>query len=134
MSEENVDKIRRGQEGFSRGDLAPIKDAVADDVEWGAVGAFPGVEEIYRGPGAMDRWMEAIRSAWEAFEASTDEVIRDTGDVVVLAERLRGRGRESGVEVEMLIFSTFWFREGKIVKRRAFTSRQEAIEAAGLSE
>ena len=74
--------------------------------------------------------MDAVRAEWESFEVSIDEVIRDEGDVIVIAERLRGRGRESGAEVEMVIFSTYWFREGKITKRRVFTSREQALEAA----
>jgi ketosteroid isomerase-like protein len=132
MSQENLEKIRRGQEAFNRGDLSPARDIATDDVEWGSVGAFPGVERVYRGLDAMEQWMETIRMAWEWFEVSLDEVVRDAGEVIVIAERLRGRGRESGAEVEMRIFSTYWFEDGKIVKRQAFTNRKEALEAARL--
>ena len=133
MSRENVEKIRLGQEGFSRGDLGPVKGLVADDVEWGAVGAFAGLEDVYRGPEGMDEWMEAVRSSWERFDVSLDGVLRDLDDVVVVAELLRGRGRESHAEVEMRIFSVYWFEQGKIAKRRAFMTEAEALEAAGLS-
>jgi hypothetical protein len=34
----------------------------------------------------------------------------------------------------MQIFSTYWFEEGKIRRRAAFTDRTEALEAAGLRE
>jgi ketosteroid isomerase-like protein len=132
MSEENVEKIRRGQEGFSRGDLGPVKSFVSDDVEWGAVGAWPGLENVYRGPNGMDDWMESVRSSWESFDVSLDGVVRDLDDVLVVIERLRGRGRASSAEVEMQIFSVYWFEQGKIVKRRAFTTEDEALEAAGL--
>jgi hypothetical protein len=70
-------------------------------MEWGATGAFLGVEGMYRGPEAMQEWMEVIRSAWEQFEVSLDEVLHDGDDLVVVTELLRGRGRGSGAEVEM---------------------------------
>ncbi len=134
MSQENVDRLRRGHEGFSRGDLSAVKDTLAEDVDWGTTGSFPGLAAVYRGPGAFQRWMASVRSAWEWFEVSLAEVLEADESVVVVAERLRGRGRESGAEVEMSAFAAYWFSEGKIIKRRAFTERTEALKAAGLSE
>jgi ketosteroid isomerase-like protein len=102
-------------------------------VEWGATN-FPGIEGVYRGPDGMRRWMDTIRSAWDEFEVTLDEVLHDRGDVVVVGERVRGRGRGSGAEVEMRVFSMYWFEEGKVRKRSVFTERKAALEAAGLSE
>ncbi len=138
MSEETLATLRRGYEAFNRGDTSVIREFAREvatpDVEWGATGAFPGVEDTYRGPEAMPEWMDIIRSAWEEFEVSLDEVLHDGDDILVVAELLRGRGRGSGVEVEMRIFSAYWFEEGKLRRRAAFTERKEALEAAGLRE
>ena len=82
----------------------------------------------------MDDWMESVRSSWERFDVSLDGVVRDLDDVVVVIERLTGRGRASSAEVEMRIFSVYWFEQSKIVKRRAFTTEDEALEAAGVRE
>jgi ketosteroid isomerase-like protein len=82
----------------------------------------------------MAEWMDVIRSEWVEFEVTLDEVLYDGEDVLVVAELLRGRGRESGAEVEMRIFSTYWFEDGKLRRRAAFTERTAALEAAGLSE
>ena len=138
MSKETLATLKRGYEAFNRGDKAGIlelaREAGTPDMEWGATGAFPGVEGMYRGPEAMQEWMDIIRSAWEEFEVSLDEVIRDGENVVVVAELLRGRGRGSGVEVEMRIFTAYWFEGSKIRRRAAFTERKAALEAAGLRE
>jgi ketosteroid isomerase-like protein len=138
MSEENVETLKRGYEAFNRGDtyelLELAREIATPDVEWGATGAFPGVEGMYRGPEAMQEWMNVIRSEWEDFRVTLDEVLHDQGDVLVVTELLRGRGRESGVEVEMRVFSAYWFEQGKLRSRAAFTERMEALEAGGLRE
>jgi ketosteroid isomerase-like protein len=138
MTEENIETLRRGHETFNKGNLSELvefaREATVPDVEWGATGEFPGVEGMYRGPDAMRDWMDIIRSEWKEFEVSLDEVLYDGDDVLVVAERLRGRGRESGAEVEMRIFSAYWFAGGKLSRRAAFTQPEEALEAAGLSE
>jgi ketosteroid isomerase-like protein len=134
MSQQTLASLRRGYEAFNRGDMSAVRNLTSPDVEWGATGAFPGVEDIYRGPDGMQEWTDAIRSAWQEFEVALDEVLHDGGDVVVVAERLRGRGRESGAEVEMRVFSIYWFEDGKVRKRSAFTERKDALEAAGLSK
>lgn len=74
-------------------------------MEWGATGAFPGVEGMYRGPEALQEWMDVVRSAWEEFDVSLDEVLHDGDDVAVVTELLRDRGRGSGAEVEMPVYS-----------------------------
>jgi ketosteroid isomerase-like protein len=138
MSEEMLATLRRGYAAFNNGDPSAIlklaREIATPDIEWGATGAFPGVEGAYRGREAMLEWMEVIRSAWEEFEVSLDEVFHEGEDVVVVAELLRGRGRGSGAEVEMRVFSAYWFENGKLRRRAAFIERRDALEAAGLQE
>jgi len=133
MSQRKIDVVRFGHAAFSAGHLEAMRPTVAEDVDWGTSGAFPGLEPVYRGPDAMDRWMDAVRSAWEWFEVTIGEVIRDEADVLVITERLRGRGRESGAEVDMLLFTVYWFEDDRIVRRRVFDSEAEALVATGLS-
>jgi ketosteroid isomerase-like protein len=134
MSRKTLANLKRGYEAFNRGDASLAMDLATPEVEWGTSGTFPGLVGVYRGPEALPRWMDTIRSAWEKFEVTPDEVVRDEGDVLVVAELQRGRGRGSGVEVVMRVFSVYCFREGKIRRRQAFTEREAALEAAGLSE
>jgi len=41
-----------------------------------------------------------------------------------------GRGSTSGVEVEMRNWQVITVRDGKVVRYRVFTTRQEALDAA----
>jgi ketosteroid isomerase-like protein len=135
MPKEYLELIRRGHEGFNRGDLSWVRESVAEDVEWHPTGSFPGLEGVYRGHDAIDNWMETIRAEWAEFEVSMEEVLRETDDTVLIIERLWGRGRESGVETEMLIYAVYRFNdEGKVAWRRAFTSRDEALAALRSSD
>jgi ketosteroid isomerase-like protein len=132
MTQERLAILRRGHEAFNRGDVAAVMDLATPDVEWGATGAFPGLDAVYRGPEGMQAWVDTIRSVWEEFEVTLDEVLYDDRDLLVVAELLRGRGAGSGVEVEMRVYSAYWFEDGKLRKRRAFTEASAALEAAGL--
>jgi ketosteroid isomerase-like protein len=138
MSEETLAAIKRGYEALNRGDASAMSELAGElatrDLEWGAIGSFPGGEGLYQGPDAIQAWLDAIRSEWEEFEVRLDEVLHEGEEVVVVAELLRGRARESGAEVEMRIFSTYWFEKGKLRRRAPFTERTAALEAAGLSE
>jgi ketosteroid isomerase-like protein len=131
---ENLAILRRGYEAFNRGDVSEVAQLTTVDVEWGATGAFPGVDGVYRGPGAMQEWVDLIRSEWEAFEVTLGEILHDEDDLLVVCELLRGRGRSSHAEVEMRVFSVYRLDHGKVRKRQAFTEREAALDAAGLSE
>jgi uncharacterized protein len=130
VSHEKVEILRLGYEAFNSGDMSQAEDLATADVEWGTTGTFPGIQGVYRGPEAMQAWADAIRSAWSWFEVSLVEVLHDEDDLLVVVERIRGEGRSSGVEVEMLTYSVYWFDDGKLRKRSAFTTREAALQAA----
>jgi ketosteroid isomerase-like protein len=131
---ESLAMLRRGYEAFNRGDMSEAAQLTTADVEWGATGTFPGVDGDYRGPSAMQEWVDLIRSEWEEFEVTLDEVLHDGDDLLVVCELLRGRGRSSHVDVEMRVFSLYRLEQGKVRKREAFTGRGDALKAAGLSK
>jgi ketosteroid isomerase-like protein len=58
-------------------------------------------------------------------------VIIDAGDdVVVSVTRHRGRGRESGLEMDFEVFYVQRVRQGKLSRLEMFFSREQALEAA----
>jgi ketosteroid isomerase-like protein len=134
MSQELIEKIKVGHEGFNRGDLTEANRNLSKDVEWGTTGTWPGLDKAYHGPAALNEWMEVLHSEWETFRVSLDEVVEDAGDVVVVVERLSGRGRGSGIDVEMQVFTIYWSEGGKIVRRLSFRTRDEALAALRSSD
>ena len=59
----------------------------------------------------------------------------DAGDgVVVVVTEMHGSGRGSGVPMDAPAAFVYEVRDGMIVRDRAFSSRSQALEAAGLRE
>jgi hypothetical protein len=46
----------------------------------------------------------------------------------------RGRGKRSGAETRWDVWQVVRFRDGKAARAQAFTTKEEALEAAGLRE
>ncbi len=59
---------------------------------------------------------------------------RDCGDLTFAAFRLRGHGAGSDIPLDERIWQLVRWRQGKCVWLRTFSTREEALEAAGLSE
>ena len=128
--ETKLQKLRRGQAAFARGDNQAASDVIAEDVDWGTTGTFPGTEVFYRGIEDLGEWMEDLLSAWDKLTIDVAEVLHDGDDVLVVVEHLTARGLGSGAEVEMKVHAVYWFAEGKVFKRRAFTEAEPALAAA----
>ena len=60
--------------------------------------------------------------------------MNDGVDSVVACLHLTGRGKMSGVEVDLRVYMHYKLRDGKIVYVFEYEDRGEALEAAGLSE
>jgi ketosteroid isomerase-like protein len=132
MSQENLEIMRRGYEAFNRGDLASAVADFAPEFEWVATGVVPGVEGVYRGPEAYRRFMELWWSEFDDPHIEVHELI-EAGDQVLASLTLRGRGKQSGVETTWDIWHLWTVETDRVIGQQVFTSRDDALEAAGLS-
>jgi ketosteroid isomerase-like protein len=133
MSQGNVELARRGYEAYNRGDFDAAAADFAPTFEFVTSGAIPGITGVYEG---QEGWKEFVGWTPSEFESPCFEVheLIDTGSQVLASVTLRGRGKQSGVEVAWDLWHLWTVRDGQAVRGQAFTSRQEALEAAGLSE
>jgi ketosteroid isomerase-like protein len=137
MSQENLEIVQNAWDAFSRGDVEAAFEVFAADVEWDVSrdiwGAVVGGGH-YRGVEGVASWLTDLYDAWETFEMEAEEQLDAGEDQVITVLSARGRGRASGIEVEHHPAGVGTLREGKIVRVVWFATRQEALEAAGLSE
>ncbi len=133
MSQENVEIVRRAYESVNRGDLDAVVADVAPECEYITSGAIPGFEGVYRGPEGYKRFVGWLVDQFDEARTDVRELI-EAGDQVVASVATRGRGKRSGAEVSWDVWQVWTLQEGKIVHGQGFTSREEALEAAGLRE
>ena len=68
---------------------------------------------------------------WGDFVIEPVEFIDGGGDVVVVMVSIRGHGKGSGAPIDAPTAFVHELRDGKIVRDRAFTSKDQALAAAG---
>jgi ketosteroid isomerase-like protein len=136
MSEENVDVILKAVEAVNRRDADAFVAGVSPDVEWETNPEMVGLGGIYHGRAGVRAFFEHLfgLETWESIHVEVEEITEASDDRVLLGLLAKARGRGSGVPTEGLLWQVFWFAEGLITRRQAFWTRQEALEAAGLSE
>jgi ketosteroid isomerase-like protein len=135
MSEENVEAFKRALEAGNRRDFDALLEELDPEVEW-----HPAMEALLGGKATVYRGREGARQAlqdlFDSFAALHLEIseVRDLGDRVLANGWMRGRGTESGVEIESPWAYLLEFKNGKAIWVPAFLDPREALEAAGLLE
>lgn len=138
MSEENVEIVRRIFQAAARRDQHALLTLYDSEIEWdssrpGTPGDMAG-RGIYHGHEGLRIWFRSWYEGWEDLVDQLEEAVA-VGDRVVSGVTMQGRGRASGAEVTSHRYYGVWdFRDGKAVRVVWFPSRDEALEAAGLSE
>lgn len=131
MSEENVELFRKATDAWNRGDLEAYLEHLHPEGEW-----YPGVTAVeggvVLGHDGLKKWWADVHATFEVLSVTFDEV-RDLGDAVLGLGRARGRSR-SGIPVDRDYAVLTRYRDGLAVTSRAFSSHEEALEAAGLAE
>jgi ketosteroid isomerase-like protein len=130
MSQENVDLA-----WSVVGDLGALFDLFDEEIVWDVSGfANPPLREIggiHYGKSEVIQASRRYVGAWDEYRFGVEEVI-DAGERVMLCVHDSGRGKISGVPVEMNYFLVWTFRGGKIVHWAAFDRKADALAAAGL--
>jgi ketosteroid isomerase-like protein len=136
MSEENVEVVRAAYEAFARDGLDRFLEHFTDDVEYRVLAGAP--DELIHGPchgkDAVRAWLQDWIDMFDGFWQQLVELIDAGGDTVFTAERFGGRARLSGVEADSPNWTLFTIRDGKIASGHEYATREQALEAAGLSE
>ncbi len=137
MPEEDVEIVRRLFEAISRRDAEAVFSLYDPDVEWdGSQHPMSPIlgERHFHGHEGIRRFSTLHYEMWENLEDELIEVV-DAGDHVISLSTMHARGRQSGIEVEWNRHAGVWtIRNGRIVRVAWFPTREEAFEAAGLSE
>jgi ketosteroid isomerase-like protein len=129
MSQENVELIRDGFAAHSRGDLDALVEIYDPDVVFETL-----LLGTHRGNEAIRLIYEENQRTLSGYAVEPAELIY-SGDQVVAVAQVTGVGPVSQIAMDGDRFAfLFTIENGRIVREQAFRNREEALEAAGLSE
>jgi ketosteroid isomerase-like protein len=131
MSNENVEAVRRAYAVFDT-DLDRLLALLDPAVEWisSSDAIEPGVRHGHQG--VRDAFA-ATAMAWDE-PTHTAEDFLDANDRVLVTVTFRGQGRGSGMQADRREFHVWTLLNGTVVRFQWFYQRDQAVEAAGLSE
>jgi ketosteroid isomerase-like protein len=135
MSQETVELVLKIHTAVIQGDLEGLLSGVHPKAEYRAATqqAIEGEGSVFRGRDGIRRWFGELHDLYEDLDSEILE-IRDIGDRVVVVFLVRGRGTGSGVTLEQSLAQVVTLQQGKVIEIREYFSREEALEAVGLSE
>jgi ketosteroid isomerase-like protein len=137
MSQENVEIVRRLYRAAEQGDWWAHPEAFDPEVRSARVMSpdadAAGLSGEWQG---LDGLIENIRlwlSAWSDFRSQPERFI-EAGDKVVVLTRETGKGKASGIPLDEEAADVWELRNGKVIGVCFYLKREDALEAAGLSE
>ena len=141
MSQENVEIVRKLRDSFNafmRGelsseDLAQLMDPQVE-YDWRDQRTYPDTPQHLQGVPEVIAFIEQFRDGWADLAQDPLELIEAPDGRVLVLVRQAGRGRESGVPIEIHFFELSTIRDSKLRHVEYFRHRADALEAAGLSE
>jgi hypothetical protein len=113
------------------GDLSrEFAESVDQDVVVEFIGGQPLIEgDVFIGAqGWIDLWA-AWLAAFDSYSLTSSDY-EAIGDEVIVKVVHRGRGRFSGLEIELVLWQLVELSGGKVVRIRIFDTREEALGSA----
>ena len=136
MSQENVEIVRQGfQAAFRKPkpDFDTMSALYHSDHEF--VSLIQRVEGgVAKGGRGYRDWLAENDASWESWDVKLDEVRSTDGDRVLVDTTFSGLSKRGHVPVEQSSTALVTVRDRKIVRTELYSSAEDALEAAGLSE
>jgi ketosteroid isomerase-like protein len=134
MSQENVAVVEAAWNAFARDGLDALAAYWTEDVEHRAIEGAPDDRGPMHGKDALRAYVQDWLDTFDDVKTEVVEVIDAGEDKVIAVLGTSGRAKLSGVETELTYAVVYTIRGGKIARGREYPTRNEALEAAGLSE
>jgi ketosteroid isomerase-like protein len=132
MSHENVQIVKRGFMALVEDDWPTALAALDPDIE---VHDFDAPDSgIYRGHEGFRKWLSNWDAGWEEWRPDNIEFQPGKNGQVIALFKMIAKGKGSGIEIERDDAIVYRLDAGRIVRMEYFNRRDEALQAAGLSE
>jgi ketosteroid isomerase-like protein len=129
MSEESIGTLaRRWSQAFNKRDMETLAELTTEDFEFVPYLGSLIEANVYRGLDGLRRYFEDSHGAWEELRVRQAEV-QEVNDRTISFGELRGKGRASGLEVQVSLAWVGEWHDGKLARLVTFTDRDEALKA-----
>jgi ketosteroid isomerase-like protein len=130
VSREDVERVRRGLEAFSRGDLDETLAGFNENVTWEVDPAVTPDASTYRGHEGVRQFWSLWREAFEDFRLTIEEIGETPGGRVLAVTHAEGTGSGSGAPVVSAEFcQLFDVEHGEVTRVRLFATKAAALAA-----
>lgn len=129
----NLDTVRRVVAAFNSRDVEELIAMADPDVDLHSAFSAAISGTVYHGHKGIRSWHRDLDEAWDEISLQPVEYC-ELGDRVLACYRMRGRGRQSGVEIEMAVAHVMTFRDGLVVRLKAYGDRNTALRETGVAE
>jgi ketosteroid isomerase-like protein len=131
MSEENVESFLQVVEAFNRQDIPSILRFLDPEIVFEH--RLAALQGSYAEVDGVRRFLVDVAEHFEDFQLACPDV-RDLGDQVLALGTTCLTGKGSGVETKLPFAVVARFRDGRMTHFTDYGDRDQALEAAGLSE
>jgi ketosteroid isomerase-like protein len=125
----NSELLLAGYDAWNEEDVDAWIDRLHPDIRIETSGLFPDLAREYVGCERARKFWRQMHEPWEVFRIDVEHV-EDEDDWAIASIRFRGRGADSGVEVDMRFGMAMRVQDGlaiELVNRRNFDEARTAM-------
>jgi ketosteroid isomerase-like protein len=133
MDQESVELVRRAYAAWNGDDWDAMAQLADPHIEWcPALGTGFEGSTTYYGIEGVRAYRDDVASLLGTISSEPTEILRATPEHVLVRSHVRGRGADTGVEVDQHFVHAWTIRNGRIAAMRSFPNETEALAAVGL--
>jgi ketosteroid isomerase-like protein len=134
MSQEDVALVADAYGALATGGLDRFLEHWTDDLDHRSIAGAPDDRGPILGKAAMRAFIQEWMDMFDDYRIEPVELIDAGEGQIVAVLRFGGGAKLSGVETDQTMGVVFRIRDGKIARGREYSTREQALEAAGLGE
>ena len=133
MPRTKVELVHEVIDAWNRRDGDRFVACLHPEVVWDDTAGFPGVRGVHHGRGEAREWYEQVLvEPWETLLVEVAELSEAGEDRAFVGASIQARGRASGADTTLQVWTVLWFADGLISRRELFLTRTGALDVAGL--
>jgi hypothetical protein len=125
MAEANLEALQRGYEALNRGDLSGVLELLDPDIEWHEPGDSPEAG-THHGRDSFERFFRSWIDSFDEFRVEPEHVVERRNELIAVV-RQSGRGRASGVEIEIRLAHVWTIEDGRAVRWESVPNPDDAL-------